>query len=122
MQERYCRRARRVDSTVYIQDTSAKSFANHQICDAIHQEPNFRGSDLVSMSSGVDSNTSRRILIRENSRKVLYRICAGLALVVSLYAFQRPFRVYPSMEAYDNIPLPLDYQESDDWIFARLMY
>jgi len=44
------------------------------------------------------------------------------ALVISLYAFQKPFRVYRSMEAYDNIPLPADYQEKTEWVFARLMY
>jgi hypothetical protein len=44
------------------------------------------------------------------------------ALVISLYAFQKPFRFYRSMEAYDNIPLPVDYQEKTEWVFARLMY
>jgi len=39
-----------------------------------------------------------------------------------LYAFQKPFRVYPSMEAYDNIPLPPDYREQTEWVQARLMY
>jgi hypothetical protein len=41
---------------------------------------------------------------------------------MALYAAERPFRVYISMESYDNIPLPPDYQERTDWIFARLMY
>src|SRR5258708_12874959 len=40
----------------------------------------------------------------------------------ALYAFQKPFRVYPSMEAYDNIPLPPDYLEKTEWVQARLMY
>ncbi len=26
------------------------------------------------------------------------------------------------MEAYDNIPLPVDYQVHNDFVFARLMY
>ena len=46
----------------------------------------------------------------------------GLALLGALYAFQKPFRVYPSMEPYDNIPLPADYQEKTEWVQARLMY
>jgi hypothetical protein len=41
---------------------------------------------------------------------------------VSLCAFQRPWRVYRSMEAYDNIPVPVDATEKADFIFARLMY
>jgi Domain of unknown function (DUF4159) len=47
--------------------------------------------------------------------------CAA-ALIGAVYAGPRAFRVYPSMEAYDNIPLPPDWQESSEWIFARLMY
>jgi Domain of unknown function (DUF4159) len=46
----------------------------------------------------------------------------GLLFAAGLAAFQMPFRVYRSMEAYDDIPLPLDYQEKTEWIFARLMY
>jgi hypothetical protein len=39
-----------------------------------------------------------------------------------LYAFQKKFRVYPSMEPYDDVALAPDYQEKTEWIFARLMY
>ena len=52
----------------------------------------------------------------------LWRAGCGLALISALYAFQRPFRIYPSMEPYDNIPLPPDWQEKAEWVFARLMY
>ena len=51
-----------------------------------------------------------------------WRVGCGLAVIGGLYAFQKPFRVYPSMEAYDNIPLPPDYQEPCEWVQARLMY
>jgi hypothetical protein len=34
----------------------------------------------------------------------------------------RPFRVYRSLEAYDNIEVPPDFQEQTEFIFARLMY
>src|SRR5271169_5587917 len=40
----------------------------------------------------------------------------------ALCAFQKPFRVYPSMEPYDDIPLPPDWQEKAEWVQARLMY
>jgi len=54
--------------------------------------------------------------------RLRWRITAGLAIIGGLYAFQKPFRVYPSMEAYDNIPLPPDYQEKTEWVQGRLMY
>ena len=45
--------------------------------------------------------------------------CCGLVLLCCLWlAFQRPFRVYPSMERYDDIPLPPDFQEKTEWVFA----
>jgi hypothetical protein len=56
------------------------------------------------------------------TRKALLLTAAGVACFTALYAAERPFRVYISMESYDNIPLPPDYQEKTDWIFARLMY
>lgn len=50
-------------------------------------------------------------------------IAAGLvAFAAMLAAFQMPWRVYISMEPYDDIPLPPDYQDKTEWIFARLMY
>ncbi len=55
-------------------------------------------------------------------RKAWWRLGAGILLVAASYAFQRPFRVYSSMEPYDNVPLPSDYQEKTEWVFARLMY
>ena len=33
-----------------------------------------------------------------------------------------PWRLYTSMEPYDDIPLPPDYQAKTEWVFARLMY
>ena len=47
----------------------------------------------------------------------------GLALIVSLYAFQRPFHDFPGVEyTPGEIPLPGDYQEKTEWAFARLMF
>jgi len=45
------------------------------------------------------------------------------ALVASgaLWAAQMPFREYPGWE-YEGYPLPADYREPGEWVFARLMY
>ena len=45
----------------------------------------------------------------------------ALATVSGVYAFQRPFREYPGQE-YSNFPLPPDYQERTEFVFARMMY
>jgi hypothetical protein len=57
-----------------------------------------------------------------NYRKALVLLGAGAGLITALYSAQRPFRVYPSMEAYDNVELPPDFQQKSEWVFARLMY
>lgn len=58
-----------------------------------------------------------------NSRRALWLLSFALVLIGSaMFAFERPFRVYPSLEPYDNIPLPPDYQEKTEWVQARLMY
>ncbi|HYW47934.1 MAG TPA: DUF4159 domain-containing protein [Bryobacteraceae bacterium] len=49
-------------------------------------------------------------------------IVSGTLLVFgALYAFQRPFREYPGVE-YENYPIPKDFKEPGEWVFARLMY
>ena len=45
----------------------------------------------------------------------------SVCLLSALFAFQKPFREYPGYE-YENFPLPPDYQEKTEWVFARLMY
>ena len=57
-----------------------------------------------------------------NYRKALLLAGASVALISALYAEKRQFRVYPSMEGYDNIALPPDYQSKTEWVQARLMY
>jgi hypothetical protein len=47
---------------------------------------------------------------------------AGVILLVAVCAFQRPFRVYPSLEPYDDVALPDDWNEKAEWVFGRLMY
>jgi hypothetical protein len=52
----------------------------------------------------------------------LWWLAAGVAsLLGSLHAFQRPFREFPGME-YNDFPVPSDYREQTDFVFARLMY
>jgi hypothetical protein len=55
-------------------------------------------------------------------RRAFCILGAGGMVLGALYAYQRPFRVYPSMEPYDDIALPPDYQDKTDFVFARLMY
>ena len=54
--------------------------------------------------------------------KTAWALAGGLAFVSTLAAFQMPWRVYRSLEGYDNVPVPSDYDEHTEWIFARLMY
>jgi len=56
------------------------------------------------------------------SHRTAWLLFAGLAAAGALCAFQRPFRVYFSIERYDDIPLPPDYQTPAEWVFGRLMY
>jgi hypothetical protein len=57
-----------------------------------------------------------------NYRKALLLTGIGAALFSALYAAKRPFRVYPSMEPYDDVELPPDFNDQSEWVFARLMY
>lgn len=48
---------------------------------------------------------------------------AGLLISLSaVYAFQKPFRVYKSQEGYDNMVLPPDYLDHNEFVIGRLMY
>jgi hypothetical protein len=49
-------------------------------------------------------------------------LASTLALAGAVFAFQKPFRQYISMESYDNIPLPDDWKQPGEWVFGRLMY
>ena len=55
------------------------------------------------------------------SRKALFLLACGLLVLSGTFAFQREFREYPGRE-YSNFPVPPDYQEKTEWVFARLMY
>ena len=47
-------------------------------------------------------------------------LLGGVVFLGALSA-QRPFREYPGVE-YSNFPIPKDYQEKTEWVYARLMY
>ena len=51
----------------------------------------------------------------------LFALLGLLIIIGSAFAFQKPFREYPGIE-YETFPLPPDYQEKTEWVFARLMY
>jgi hypothetical protein len=55
-------------------------------------------------------------------RRAFCILGAGGIALSALYAYQRPFRVYQSMEPYDDISLPPDYLDKTEFVFARLMY
>lgn len=44
-----------------------------------------------------------------------------LLIIGTALAWQKPFRQYPGVE-HEDFPLPPDYREKSEWVFARLMY
>ena len=52
--------------------------------------------------------------------RVIVLATSGILAAGAIYAIQ-PFREYPGVE-YSNFPLPPDFQEKTEWVFARLMY
>jgi hypothetical protein len=53
--------------------------------------------------------------------RALRRVAAWSVLAGTVFAFQLPFREYSGVE-YNDFPLPADYREKTEWVFARLMY
>src|SRR6266545_313767 len=49
------------------------------------------------------------------------RTLAWILAAATLFAWQRPFRQFPGRE-YGEFPLPNDWQEPSEFVFARLMY
>jgi hypothetical protein len=54
-------------------------------------------------------------------RRKLAAIAFCLACTTALWSFQKEFREYPAME-YTDFPLPLDYKQPSEFVFARMMY
>ncbi len=55
-------------------------------------------------------------------KNALWLCLGGLFLSGCLYAFQRPWRVFESLEGYDDIPIPADGAVPAEFVFARLMF
>jgi hypothetical protein len=51
----------------------------------------------------------------------LFVFVALSATVITAWAFQKPFHEYPGQE-YNDFPVPPDYFEKTEFVFARLMY
>src|SRR5215831_3126522 len=54
-------------------------------------------------------------------RRMVLACAVGCGLLVCTLFAQNPFRQFPAWEYYD-FPLPPDYQQPGEWVFARLMY
>ena len=55
-------------------------------------------------------------------KSALSLVVGGIALSGCLYAYQRPWRLFESLERYDDIPIPPDGHDPAEFVFARLMY
>ncbi len=54
--------------------------------------------------------------------KRIRTLALGAVVLAALFAAPRPFRVYTSLEPYDDVDMPPDWQEKSEWVFGRLMY
>src|SRR5690348_18262440 len=54
--------------------------------------------------------------------KAWWLLACAVLVAGAVYAWQRPFREYPSVEYGEQIPLPKDYQQPGEWTFARMMF
>jgi hypothetical protein len=54
-------------------------------------------------------------------RNASWLVGCMLALLGTLFAFQRPFHQFPGVE-YSNFETPPDWDEKTEWAFARLMF
>ena len=59
-------------------------------------------------------------MLSPRARIAIVAAVAVLTLFTTLHA-QKPFREYPAIE-YSDFPLPADYKEPAEFVFARLMY
>ncbi len=66
-------------------------------------------------------NRNRAFRVGMRIIKATWGLGCLFVLAAALYAFQRPFREYPSVE-YGYVQLPPDWKEKGEWTFARLMY
>lgn len=55
------------------------------------------------------------------SGKALWLAALGIASLGAFQNFNKPWREYPAFE-YNDFPVPADFQERTEFVFARLMY
>src|SRR5579875_118614 len=60
------------------------------------------------------------VVLRSRLGRAAIILSGSLLAISGLYAIQ-PWREYPGVE-YESYPIPKDYQEKTEWVFARLMY
>lgn len=56
------------------------------------------------------------------AKSALWAGLGAVALCASLFAYQRPWRLFESLEPFDNIPLPAGGMDPAEFVFARLMF
>src|ERR1700682_5600134 len=54
-------------------------------------------------------------------RNAILLMTGGIACLSAFQNFGKPWREYPAAE-YNDFPIPPDYQEKTEWVYARLMY
>src|SRR5262249_5715874 len=90
-----------------------------------------RGSELDSELEAPESRGSRELTachtegVPAPGKYLRWSFSVPLALLClrALPAFQRPFREYPPMEAFDSTaPIPPDYRDPAEFVLGRLMY
>jgi hypothetical protein len=62
---------------------------------------------------------------KSSTKRIWWRSGWAVAFAGAVFGVlygQRPFRQYPSVEGYETMPLPPDWQRPAEWTFARLMY
>jgi hypothetical protein len=62
------------------------------------------------------------MLTSGQAHMIFRRTLVGILFLTALFAWQRPFKIYPSMEPYDVVPMPPDAAVPAEWVFGRLMY
>ena len=55
-------------------------------------------------------------------KRTVALLAGGLAFLTGLHAYQREFRLFESLEPYDDVPIPPGADSPAEWVFGRLMY
>jgi hypothetical protein len=86
-----------------------------------------RRSALLNPDCAVAAVVRREVIFSKRKAAAMsiprawWRFAFGLTFLSVVYALQRPFKEYPAVE-YNDLPLPADWQEDTEFVFARLMF